>query len=176
MTDDECRQLYQQLTESLQRLELWWVVDLFKEEVGAGKLISQQEEYRQISDRSIRDSQEEQLRIQGFEDIKTESESSKRRQTSLMTVEYSESEKLKILTLFIKQAVVDTTFLESEVVRYFGDDSIFVRGNSVIRFTDSGDDVSPHQLSLDNIADRKVHAHNLNALLNEILEEINNVS
>lgn len=175
MTDDECRRLCQQLIKLLQRLELQWVVELFKQEINAGKLILQEEEYRQIPERSIRDFQEDvQLRIQELRYIEAESDSSRRRQTSLMAIEYSDSEKLKILISFVKQAVVDTTFLESEVVRYFRDDSIFVRRNSLIRFTDAADDASAHELSLDNIADKEAHARNLNALLNEILEEMNN--
>lgn len=177
MTDDECRRLYEQLVKLLQLLELQWVVELSRQEISAGKLILQQEEYRQIPDRSIRDSQQDrQLRIQAFEGTETESSSSRHGQISPMTIEYSDSEKLKILISFIKQAVVDTTLLESEVIRYFGDDSIFVRGNSLIRFTDTADDAFSHELSLDNVADKKAHARNLNALLNEILEEMNDAS
>lgn len=144
MTDSECRELYERLIKLLLRLGLEWVVDLSEQEVNSGKLITQQEEYRPIPDRSSRENQGK-LRLDFQETIRrnTESVSERRRPKTLMAVDYSNIEKLKILLSFIKQSVVDTVLLESEVVRYFRDDSVFTRGSSSIRFTDSSDDDSP---------------------------------
>jgi len=178
MTNEECRNLYDRLTEVLLRLELQWVVKLTEDEISAGKLITQQEIYRPLSNRSDQLSQSEQQLSFSVTSVSMESslDSSRSSQKSLMAVEYSDSEKLNILLTFIKQAVVDTTFLENEVVRYFGNDSIFAIRNSSIFFSDPENDDSVHILSLDNVGIKKAHARNLNSLLDEILGEIKNAS
>jgi hypothetical protein len=158
MTDEECRQLYERLTQLLQRLELNWVAELSRQETGIGKLVKQQEEYGLISYRE------------------PGSRSRRRGPKSLMTVEYTEPERLRLLLTFIKQAVVDTTLLESRLVNYFGDGNLFNQETSIVRFIDGEDDPSPHILSRDNFEARETHAHRLKELIAEILNEVDNGS
>ena len=57
MSDEECRELYNQLAEILNNLGLRWVVELTEQEISSGKLIKQQEEYRLPRSLSTIDSQ-----------------------------------------------------------------------------------------------------------------------
>ena len=58
-------------------------------------------------------------------------------------------------------------------MEYLGDESVFGESISRVRFVDDQD---YHELSLDNILSKEDHAHNLNNLINQILQEIENDS
>jgi hypothetical protein len=172
VTDEKCRELYSQLVELLNNLGLRWVIELTEQEISSGKLIQQQEEYRLPRNLSTIDSQLEPYP----KPISVDPASRRRSRMSLMVIENSESDKLKILLSFIKQAVADTTLYESKILKYFGDESVFGESISRVRFVDMQDDQESHELSLDNVLSKEDHAHNLNNLINQILQEIDNDS
>jgi len=180
MTNEECNQLYERLILNLQRLGLDWVVELSRQEISVGKLIKQREEYRTLSESSTRDTDEIQRGIPTIrEDSSIGSGSARapgRGQTSLMTVEYTPTEKLKILLAFIKQAVVDTTLLEGKVLEYFGNRERFNRETLEITFTDGENDSSSHALRQENLQRRESSARRLKDLLEELLQGIDDDS
>lgn len=161
MTEEECLILYNRLISLLRELDLNWVEELTKQEITFGKLVEQEEEYRPLLYEIV----EEETKIRSY----------RNKQSRLMTIEYSEAEKLKILLNFTKQAVADTALLEAKVIEYFSDSEFFSQDLSSVLFTD-GDDENPltHSLNRSNIAERKNSALLLKSLIDEALQDIDN--
>lgn len=162
MTEEECSILYRRLITLLRELDLSWVEEIAKQEITFGKLVEREEEYRPLLSR---ERSEEETSIRSY----------KNKQSRLMTIPYSEAEKLKILLNFIKQAVADTTLLEAKVIDYFSDSEVFPQDLSSIFFTD-GDNENPlnHDLNRSNIAERQSSALVLKSLIDEALQNIDN--
>lgn len=159
MTREECSAFYSRLISLLRELELNWVEELAKQEITFGKLVEQEEEYSPL----LLERVEEESKIKSY----------RKKQQRLMTIQYSEAEKLKILLDFTKKAVADTTLLEAKVIDYFSDSDFFARDFSSVFFTD-GDNEDPlaHDLNRRNVAEKKDIALRLKQLIDEALQEI----
>lgn len=134
MTDAECHELYTSLEELLNELGLEWVNEIWNQEINIGQLTQRQEEYQ--------------------------SNFSSRSRNSLMRIEYSESQKLKILLNIVEQAIVETALMEERIFECFV-------GIEQVNF--SGEDNSS-SFSIMRNSSRDVN--HLRELIEQILEEL----